>query len=392
MTIGVMAIALAVSLAVICLDRLGFTAPHWHALALVTSIDFSEVLMQGMLSFLLFAGALHVDLNQLRRVAWPVGALALIGTALSTLIIGFGSSYLLSLLGIAIPLTHCLLFGALISPTDPIAVLGVLKSANVPANVKATITGESLFNDGVGIILFTLLLEMLRTGAAPTPGAALELFAREAVGGVLFGFVVGYLVYRVLRTIDAPEVEIMITIATVVGGYALAHALHISGPLAMVAIGLRIGNEGRALAMSERTRAQLDLFWQLLDEILNGMLFVLIGLEFTVIMFPSGSFIAVLPILALCLITRYLVAGLPTTLWPRMYGLPAGSGLLLTWGGIRGGISVALALSIPSGPGRNLILMLTYSVVVFSILVQGLTVGRLARALDCVDGGRGSRH
>jgi monovalent cation:H+ antiporter, CPA1 family len=326
-------------------------------------------------------------------VAWQVGSLALIGTVLSTLIIGLGSSYFLSLLGSAIPLSYCLLFGALISPTDPIAVLSVLKSANVPANVEATFVGESLFNDGVGVVLFALLLEMLQTGTAPTPGAALTLFVREALGGALFGLVVGYLVYRVLRTIDAPEVEILITIATVVGGYALAHALHISGPLAMVASGLLIGNEGRALAMSEQTRTRLDMFWQLLDEILNGVLFVLIGLEFTVITFPPGSFIAVLPVLALCLITRYLVAGLPATAWPRRFGLPAGSGLLLTWGGVRGGISVALALSMPPGPDRNLILMLTYSVVVFSILVQGLTVGRLARALGLsADGRPGARH
>jgi CPA1 family monovalent cation:H+ antiporter len=220
MTIGVMAIALSVSLGVIGLDQLGFTVPHGRQQALVTSIDFSEVLMQGMLSFLLFAGALHVDLNQLRRVAWQVGSLALIGTMLSTLIIGFGSSYLLSSLGIAIPFSYCLLFGALISPTDPIAVLSVLKSANVPQNVEATIAGESLFNDGVGVVLFALLLEMLQTGAAPTLGAALALFTREAFGGALFGLVVGYLVYRVLRTIDAPELEILITIATVVGGYA----------------------------------------------------------------------------------------------------------------------------------------------------------------------------
>jgi CPA1 family monovalent cation:H+ antiporter len=393
MTIGVMAIALAVSLAVIGLDHLGLATPRGREHELITSIDFSEVLMQFMLSFLLFAGALHVDLQQLRRVAWQVGALALVGTAASTLIIGFGSWQLLSLLGIAIPLAYCLLFGALISPTDPIAVLGLLKSANVPQSVEAIIAGESLFNDGVGVVLFALLLEMLQTGAAPTLGAGLELFAREALGGVLYGLVVGYFVYRVLRTIDAPQVEILITIATVVGGYALAHALHVSGPLAMVAIGLFIGNEGRAFAMSEDTRNRLDLFWQLLDEILNGVLFVLIGLEFTVIVFPPGTFVAVVPVLALCLLARYLVVGLPTTVGRRWFALPARSGLLLTWGGVRGGISVALALSMPPGPDRNLILMLTYSVVVFSILVQGLTVGRLARALGLGgDGAAGARH
>jgi CPA1 family monovalent cation:H+ antiporter len=381
MTIGVMAIALVVSLAVICLDQLGFATPRGHEHALLSSIDFAEVLMQGMLSFLLFAGALHVDLNQLRRVAWQVGVLALIGTALSTLIIGFGSWYLLASLGMAIPLSYCLLFGALISPTDPIAVLGLLKSANVPQSVEATIAGESLFNDGVGVVLFALLLEMLESGATPTVGAGLALFAQEALGGVVFGLVVGYFVYRVLRTIDAPQVEVVITLATVVGGYALARDLHVSGPLAMVAIGLLIGNEGRAFAMSAQTRERLDMFWQLLDEILNGVLFVLIGLEFTVIVFSSGSFIAVLPVLALCLLARYLVVGLPTTVGRRWFGLPAHSGLLLTWGGVRGGISVALALSLPPSPDRNLILMLTYSVVVFSILVQGLTVRSLVRAL-----------
>jgi len=393
MTIGVMAIALAVSLAVIGLDQLGFATPRGHEHALLTSIDFTEVLMQGMLSFLLFAGALHVDLNQLRRVAWQVGALALVGTALSTLIIGFGSWHLLAALGIAIPLSYCLLFGALISPTDPIAVLGLLKSANVPTSVEATIAGESLFNDGVGVVLFALLLEMLQSGAAPTVGAGLALFAREALGGAIFGLVVGYFVYRVLRTIDAPQVEVLITLATVVGGYALAHALHVSGPLAMVAIGLLIGNEGRAFAMSAQTRERLDMFWQLLDEILNGVLFVLIGLEITVIVFPPGSFIAALPVLALCLLARYLVVGLPTTAGRRWFGLPARSGLLLTWGGVRGGISVALALSLPPGPYRNLILMLTYSVVVFSILVQGLTVRSLARALGLgADSSSGARH
>jgi CPA1 family monovalent cation:H+ antiporter len=381
MTIGVMAIALTLSVAIMGLDKLGFATLHGREHALLTSIDFSEVLMQGMLSFLLFAGALHIDFNQLRQVAWQVGALALAGTALSTLIVGYGSWYLLSALGIAVPLPYCLLFGALISPTDPIAVLGMLKSAGVPQSVEATIAGESLLNDGVGVVLFTLLLEMLHTGAAPSLSAGLALFAREALGGALFGVALGYFVYRVLRTIDQPQVEVLITLATVVGGYALAHALHVSGPLAMVAIGLLIGNEGRAFAMSARTRDLLDGFWQTLDQVLNGVLFVLIGLECALIVFPPGSFAAVVLVVVLCLVARYLVVGLPATAGQRWFGLPARSGLLLTWGGVRGGISVALALSLPPGPERNLVLMLTYSVVVFSILVQGLTVGRVARAL-----------
>ena len=393
MTIGVMAIALALSLAIIGLDKLGFNVPRWHEYALLASINFTEVLMQGMLSFLLFAGALHVDINHLRRVAWQVGVLAFVGTALSTLIIGFCSWYLLAALDMAIPLVYCLLFGALISPTDPIAVLGILKSAKVPQSVEATIAGESLVNDGEGVVLFSLLLEMLQTGVPPTLGAGLALFARDAIGGAIFGFALGYFVYRVLRTIDDPQVEILITLATVVGGYALAHALHVSGPLAMVASGLLIGNEGRAFAMSARTREQLDVFWQILDAILNGVLFVLIGIVFAVIEFPPGSFVVAVLVVALCLLARYLVVGLPVMARPRWFGLPARSGWLLTWSGVRGGISVALALSLPPVPERNLILMLTYSVVVFSILVQGLSVGRLARALGMsADGSSGARH
>jgi CPA1 family monovalent cation:H+ antiporter len=392
MTIGVMAIALALSLAIIGLDMIGFDTPRGHGHRLLTSIDFTEVLMQGMLSFLLFAGALHVDISQLRSVAWHVGVLALIGTVISTLIIGYGSFQLLAALGIAVPLVYCLLFGALISPTDPIAVLGVLKSANVSKRVETTIAGESLVNDGVGVVLFALLLDMLHTGVTPTLGAGLALFAREALGGAAFGVGVGYIVYRLLRTIDDPQVEVLITLATVVGGYALAHALHVSGPLAMVAIGLLIGNEGRASAMSARTRHRLDVFWHLIDGILNGVLFVLIGLEFGLIEFPPGSPAAILLVVTLCLLARYVTVGLPTSAARHWFGLPPHSGLLLTWSGVRGGISVALALSMPPGANRNLILMLTYTVVVFSILVQGLTVARLARVLGLsVEGSRLSR-
>jgi CPA1 family monovalent cation:H+ antiporter len=390
MTIGVMTIALALSLVVIVLDKLGFGLPRGREHALMTSIDFTDVLMQGMLSFLLFAGALHVDLSRLRQKGWQIAVLAVLGTALSTLLIGYGSWYLLGALGIGISLVHCLLFGALISPTDPIAVLGVLKSAKVLPNVEATIAGESLVNDGIGVVLFTLLLGMLESGVVPSAATALEVFAREALGGAAFGIALGYCVCRVLRTIDNPQVEVLITLATVLGGYALAYDLHVSGPLAMVASGLLIGSEGRSWAMSEQTRLHLDIFWQLLDELLNGVLFLLIGLEFALIAFPAGSILAVPLVIVLAVLARYLVVGLPATAWRRWFRLPSGSGLLLTWGGVRGGISVALALSLPPGEERDIVLMLTYAVVVFSILAQGLTVGRVARALRLgADQGRG---
>lgn len=381
MTIGVMAIALVMSLALSGLDEIGFKTLLGRERALIGSIDFTEILMQEMLSLMLFAGALHVDLKQLRRAAWPVGALAVIGTTLSAVIIGIGTWYLLGWLDLAIPLIHCLVFGALISPTDPIAVLSMLKSANVPTNIEVTIAGESLFNDGVGVVLFAALLLTLSTGTAPTFGAFGLYFAQQALGGGVFGVAVGYLVYRILRTIDEPQVEILITLATVVGGYALAHAIGVSGPLAMVAIGLIIGNQGRRFGMSRQTRELLDGFWRTIDTILNAVLFVLIGLQFAVIAAPPGSIVASSLVVVLCVLARYLVVGLPMRLVPSWFGMPARAGLLITWGGLRGGISVALALSLPAGPERGLILMLTYSVVVFSILVQGLTVGRLARSL-----------
>jgi CPA1 family monovalent cation:H+ antiporter len=380
-TIGVMAIALVLSLAIVGLDALGISAPRTGERDLLSSIDFAGVLMEGMLSILLFAGSLHVDVGQLRRMGWQIAALAVVGTAASTLIIGFGTSFLLGTLGIGIPLVYCLLFGALISPTDPIAVLGVLESAHAPAEVEATVAGESLLNDGVGVVLFTLLLEMLHSGTPPTLADGLALFAREAVGGAVYGIVIGLLVNAILATIDDYRVEVLITLATVVGGYALADALHVSGPLAMVAIGLIIGSHGRATAMSDHTRERLDLFWQLLDEILNSMLFVLIGLEFAVISYPAGGWLAAALTVGLSLLARFVVVGLPVLVWPAWFRLPAGSAWLLTWSGVRGGISVALSLSLPPGPERDAVLMLTYSVVVFSILVQGLTVGRLVRWL-----------
>ena len=380
-TIGVMAIALLVSLAIIGLDQLGFRTLRDREHELLESINFADVLLEGMLSLLLFAGALHVDLQRVRRLSWQIGVLAVIGTAASAAIIGGGCWLLLGACDVQLPLVWCLLFGALISPTDPIAVLGVLESAHAPADVETTIAGESLVNDGVGVVLFALLLEMLHSGSAPTIADSFGLFAREALGGLVLGVVIGLFVNRVLQSIDDYRVEVLITLATVVGGYALARELHTSGPLAMVAVGLLIGNQGRMQAMSETTRERVDLFWQMLDEILNSVLFVLIGLEFAAIEYPPGAWKAAVLVVVLSLLARFLVVGVPVLAWPGWFRLPAGSAWLLTWSGVRGGISVALALSLPAGPHREIVQMLTYSVVVFTILVQGLTVGRLVRAL-----------
>lgn len=335
--------------------------------------------MQGMLAFLLFAGALHVDLRDLARMRTSVGLFALLGTVASTAIVGAALWALGPLLGLDLPLLYCLLFGALIAPTDPIAVMGMLKSARAPREMEAVIAGESLFNDGVGVVLFVLLLEVLQHGTVPSLGWSLSLLLREAGGGLGFGLVLGYVTYRLLRSIDDYQVEVLLTLAAVAGGYALADALHVSGPLAMVVTGLVIGNHGRESAMSDTTRLHIDMFWDLIDGILNAILFVLIGMEVLAIDFSRSLMAAGLAMVVLTLATRALVVGLPVAAMGRRLRLPVCSWQVLTWGGLRGGISVALALSLPAGPHRNSILALTYCVVVFSILVQGLSFGRVLR-------------
>jgi CPA1 family monovalent cation:H+ antiporter len=379
-TIGVMAAALALSLLLVALDAVGL-APRLREFeeGLLRSIDFGDVLLQGMLSLLLFAGALHVDLSELRDVRWPVGVLAVIGTLVSTGLVGVGVWLLLPRLGLALALPYCLLFGALISPTDPIAVIGILKSADVPKNLELVISGESLFNDGVGVVVFSLILGVVASGHTPDPGHAFGLLLHEAGGGLLFGLALGYVTFRLLRSIDHYQVEVLLTLAAVMGGYALASRLHVSGPLAMVVAGLVIGNHGRALAMSDTTRHHVDLFWELLDEILNAVLFVLIGMEVIVVHFVDGIAAAAAVAIGVTLAARALTVGLPVALLRARLRLPRGAAAVLTWGGLRGGISVALVLSLPAGTERELLLALTYCVVVFSILVQGLTIGRLVR-------------
>lgn len=381
-TVGVMAIALVVSLAIRGLDAAGLAdTPREMAQSFVRAIDFSQVLLQGMLSLLLFAGAMHVKLAELRRHWWQIAGLAVIGTVVSTLIVGAGMWFALPLAGLALPLAYCFLFGALISPTDPVAVVAIMKSTGAPRNLEIVISGESLFNDGVGVVLFALMATVVQ-GGAPSIGGGALLLLREAGGGLAFGWLLGWVTYRLLKSIDQYQVEVLLTLAAVVGGYALAAHLHVSGPLAMVVAGVVVGDRGRAVAMSDTTREYVDMFWELIDEILNAVLFVLIGME--VLLFPFtgevlfGGLIAVVVTLA----ARWLSVGAPVAALHHVFhALPDRSWRVLTWGGLRGGISVALALSLPPSAARDLVLALTYCVVVVSILVQGLTIAAVVRSV-----------
>ena len=381
-TIGVMVLAMVLSLVLMSLGELGYALVEYRARAIIARIDFNEVLLQGMLSLLLFAGALHVDLEELAQRRWPIGVLATVGVITSTALVGVGAWVILNLVfGIPVSWLYCLLFGALISPTDPIAVLGILKSVHAPKSLEIKIAGESLFNDGVAVVIFTILFGLAVGGEDVTLGGAIGLFAKEALGGVLFGLVIGYLAYRMLKSIDGHNVEVMITLALVLGGYALALHLHVSGPIAMVVAGLMIGNQGRQLAMSDTTRDHLDVFWEMIDEILNAVLFVLIGLEMVILSFQENYLWASLLIVPLVLVARLICVGVPMQVMRRRFGFEftPHAVKIMTWGGLRGGISVALALALPPVPERQVVLVLTYIVVLFSILVQGLTVGPLIR-------------
>ena len=379
-TIGVMAIALFLSLAIVGLNAVGLDyGLKAYETSLLQSIDFSDVLMQGMLSFLLFAAALHVDLATLKEFRWQVALLAIVGTCLSTAIVGMAMWWLLPWIGVPLPLIYCLLFGALISPTDPISVMGILKSIKAPKRLELVIAGESLFNDGVAVVLFSLLLAIAASGITPTTGEVGMALLHEAGGGIAFGLALGFVTFRLLKSIDQYHVEVLLTLAAVMGGYALAQHLGVSGPLAMVVVGLMVGNGGRARAMSDTTWRYVDMFWELLDDILNAVLFVLIGMEVILIVFSPPLLLAVVSAIAITLVARLITVGAPVRMMTRFFRLPPGSWRVLTWGGLRGGISVALAFSVAPGPSRDTVLALTYGVVIFSVLVQGLTLGKVAR-------------
>jgi CPA1 family monovalent cation:H+ antiporter len=377
-TIGVMLIALLASVGVLAATRLGFGAGIQEQVRhILERIDFDETLMQGMLSFMLFAGALHINLNDLAEQKVVVTVLATAGVIVSTFVIGSLLHVILGALGLSLSYPLCLLFGALISPTDPIAVLAILKTARVPKSVEIRIAGESLFNDGVGVVVFLVIAEIALGHSEVTAGHVATLFLVEAVGGALFGLVAGWIAFRLLRSVDNYQVEVLLTLALVSGGYALASALHLSGPIAIVVAGLFIGNHGRRFAMSERTRDHLDKFWELVDEILNAVLFVLIGFEMLALNFTGRLLMAGLAAVPTVLCARWISVALPVLAMRRRCEFKRGELTLLTWGGLRGGISVALALSMPPSHERELILAITYIVVVCSIAVQGLTVQRV---------------
>lgn len=382
--IGLMALSLAGSLLLVFIG-LAVPAVENGAKEIVRRIDLNQAFLNGMLGFMLFAGSLHIKLHELASRKWTVLVLSTVGVLVSTAVVGVLAWVLLGAVGIEARLIYCLLFGALISPTDPIAVMAILRQAGVPKDMEIKIAGESLFNDGVGVVVFLGLLEIATGAVEPDAAHLTKLFLWEAGGGAALGFALGWVTYRMLRSVDNYQVEVLLSLALVAGGYALVNRLHMSGPIAMVVAGILIGNLGRAYAMSPTTIEHVDTFWELLDEILNAVLFVLIGLEVLALAFTGKYLLVGLLAIPVVLFARLVSVAGPIAVMRRRGRFARYTIRVLTWGGLRGGISVALALSLPrEAEGkpvaeRDALLAMTYVVVVFSILVQGLTIGPLTR-------------
>jgi CPA1 family monovalent cation:H+ antiporter len=377
--IGIMLLAMIVSISLVIVGKsypdmfTGFTD-------IIASVDFTEVLMGSMLNFLLFAGAIHISLHDLRKQRIPVMIFSTVGVIISTIIVGTLMYFTFILLGVQIRFIECLVFGALISPTDPIAVIAILKKAGIRKSLEVKVAGESLFNDGVAVVLFAVLLQLAQGSAVDLTFLHVSgLFLQEAGGGLVMGLLLGYIASQGIKRINSYNVTVMITLAVVMGGYLITRFLHISGPLTMVAAGLVIGNYGKAIAMSAMDKDYLDKFWELIDEILNAMLFLIIGFELLLI--PNlQQYWLIGPItILIVLMARFFSIWLPIKFVPNIGIFDARTITILVWGGLRGGVSVALALTIDDHLHHNLFLAITYYVVVFSIVVQGLTVGKLTQ-------------
>jgi len=377
-TIGITAIGLVAALGVTAFGAFDPTVVKWAART-IENIDFSEVVFHGMLGMLLFAGSLHINLDDIYRQKWTILLLATIGVVLSTCIVGAAFYVVCRLLGIELSFIYALLFGALISPTDPIAVLGILRKVGVPESLETKIAGESLFNDGTGVVLFLTLSGIAFGGHEASAPQVLLLLGTEIVGGVLVGLAVGLAGFYLLRGIDSYAVEIMITLAMATAGYSVAESLHTSAPIAVVVMGLLVGNHGKRLAMSDRTREHLSSFWNLADELLNLLLFGLIGIEIIALVSPTVHLAPALIAIPIVLAARLASVGLPVLALQLVREFSPNTVKIMTWGGLRGGISLALALSLPQFPGREPIVAATYAVVIFSILVQALSIEPLVR-------------
>ena len=379
-SIGITAVALLISVVTVGVGQFVPQVAEWGQ-QVARGVNFPALIFHGLLGLLLFAGSLHVDVTGLARARWVVVVLATAGVALSTVLIGWALFLLTALLGHRLSLLECLLFGALISPTDPIAVMGLLSKARVPPSLLTKITGEALFNDGTGVVVFVVLLGLAGAGDH-RPGAlhVAALFARQVFGGIGFGLAVGFVGILMLRTVDSPAVEILITLAMASAGYKVADALAVSAPIATVVMGLMVGSDGRRHAMPAETRERLFLFWQLTDDLLNLLLFGLVGLQLTALAGTVREYLlpaaAALP---LVLLARYVSVGIPISLLRPFERFEPHLVKLMTWAGLRGALSIALALSLPTGRARDLIVTATYLIALFSILVQATTLEPLAR-------------
>lgn len=385
-TIGIMIIAMLVSVGIRVLGDSYFPHTTKEFFQLIKEFDFNEILMGAMLNFLLFAGALHVNMSDLKEQKVPIIIYSTVSVVLSALIISILLYNIAPIFGINIPYIFCLVFGTLISPTDPIVVLGVLKQAKVPKRIETKIVGESLFNDGVAVVMFAVVLKMATDPTFDMSfGSIAWLFAKEGIGGLLLGAVLGFSASNVMKKIDDYKVSVLITLSIVMGGFLIAQSLHVSSPLAMVIAGLIIGNYGKKVAMSEETKDYLEKFWELIDEILNAILFLFIGFELLLLPDLNKQLLTGFVAIFIVLFSRIASIVLPWMFFDffKFFGIKSaynkGSLMVLVWGGIRGGVSIALVLSIPDGEYKNLLLEVTYIVVLFSILVQGLTVGKLAK-------------